>query len=119
MKFTVLGSLCRTQCETTYGVKLLLEDSRTDVNKGQRALTPLCCALKNIAEENDYFYQVAQLLLNHKNIDINAKCTFVFRAVDWGHLGHVWPPTSDKRSAFWKWKKVDMDNVDVLKKNFA
>ena len=30
--YTVLGLLCDTQCESTLGVRMLLEDRRTDVN---------------------------------------------------------------------------------------
>ena len=62
----ILSSICKTQCESTFGVELLLEDSRTDVNIGLN--TPLYCALSNVETKDDYFYQVAKLLLNHTTI---------------------------------------------------
>ena len=69
--YNVLSSLCGIQCESTIGVRMLLEDSRTDVNKGPN--TPLFCAVKNIARKDDYFHECAKLLLNHKDISINAE----------------------------------------------
>ena len=50
---------------------MLLGDSRTEVNKGK--YTPLYSALINIAIDHDYFYQVAKLLLNHNDIDVNVE----------------------------------------------
>ena len=41
-QYTVLGKLCNTQYESTFGVRMLLEHSRTDVSKGY--YTPLYCA---------------------------------------------------------------------------
>ena len=59
---TLLGHVCGTKCESTLGVRMLLEDPRTDVNKGRQ--TPLYCALMNVQSEGDYFHQVAKLLLH-------------------------------------------------------
>ena len=42
---TTLGMLCDVKCETTLGVRMLLKDSRADVNKGSHS--PLYCALRN------------------------------------------------------------------------
>ena len=68
---TVLAHLCEIACESTLGVKMLLWDSRTDVNKG--TIPPLFYALQHIRKESDYFHLVAELLLHHKHIDVNAE----------------------------------------------
>ena len=69
---TVLGTLCGTKCDSTLGVEMLLEDSRTDVNGGQ--YTPLFLALSMIGAEDDYFYKIAFLLFDKKDIDVNHRC---------------------------------------------
>ena len=51
---TILAWLCRHQSESTLGVQMLLEDRRTDVNRGN--YTPLYHALKRIEMDNDYFH---------------------------------------------------------------
>ena len=65
-------------------VKLLTKDESCDVNQiigneqdeegyldNER---PLSLSLQNIKSENDKWFQISQLLLEHKNIDVNAKC---------------------------------------------
>ena len=58
LECTVLGFMCITQCESTLGVKLLLEDRRTDIKGGWH--TPLYCALRNIKNKGDYYYKAAE-----------------------------------------------------------
>ena len=78
IEMTVLGYVCDTQCDSTLGVKMLLEDKRTDVNKIHKTdNTPLFYALHKIEAKDDYFYQVAKMLLNHHNIDVNVKCSYL------------------------------------------
>ena len=79
---TILGYVCNTKCESALGVKMLLEDPRTDVNKGGPQ-TSLYCALRNVQNEGDYFHQIAELLLHHKNIDVNADCYHPFFSIDY------------------------------------
>ena len=68
---TVLGEMCCTECESLLGVNMLLGDPRTNVNAG--GIMPLYCALRNIKKEGDYFYQVSEMLLKHRDIDVNAE----------------------------------------------
>ena len=35
---------------------------------------PLSVSLQNIKSENDEWFQISQLLLDHRNIDVNAEC---------------------------------------------
>ena len=69
--YTILEYICKKEQKTVLGVELLLNDHRTNVNKGHKP--PLYRALKNVEREEDYFYKVAQMLLCHKNIDSNVK----------------------------------------------
>ena len=64
-------------------VRELLEKGICDVNSCQKdpynddkneiETLPLLAALKSITAENDNFYQIARLLLDHENIDVNME----------------------------------------------
>ena len=66
---TLLEYMCDKEQKTTFGIELLLKDSRIKVNEGEQ--TPLYLALKNVECEEDYFYKVTQMLLSRKDIDVN------------------------------------------------
>ena len=72
---TILGLLCETRSESLAGVKLLLDDVRVDVNGGFLS-TPLYAALKSIKSEGDHFHEIARLLLQRRDTDPNANCSF-------------------------------------------
>ena len=69
---TILGMLCDSHCKSTHGVELLLAHKSIDVNKGE--YPPLYCACYQMKKEGDYFHQVAKLLLQHPDIDVNTDC---------------------------------------------
>ena len=65
--------MCENQHKSALGVELLLNDKRIDVNKSTNFnSTPLYSALRKVENKDDYFYNVAKILLGHKDIEVNA-----------------------------------------------
>ena len=58
-------------------VELMICGGYCDVNAGGyhngEYKRPLLIALKSIQEENDFFFQIAQMLLDCKDVDVNAE----------------------------------------------
>ena len=84
-----LDQMCANNQKCALGLELLLNDHRTEVNKGTIINNPLFNSLKNVESEGDYLYKVTQMLLRHKDIDVNALVygndTILSQLAYWGY----------------------------------
>ena len=71
---TILHFLCIIPQKSTRALELILNDERCDVNAGLK--NPLAEAIKNTESYNDYFYKATRLLLQHKNVNVNAEMAY-------------------------------------------